>query len=91
MRLAECLSEGGTVVNYGFLSGEPCMITPHQAIVHDITLKGFWLMRFMRSAQRADIEALYDQMAQRFIDGTLEVPVEASYPLARIDREHHRA
>ena len=29
--LADCLSDGGTVVNYGFLSGDPCMITPHQS------------------------------------------------------------
>jgi NADPH:quinone reductase-like Zn-dependent oxidoreductase len=86
LRLADCLSDGGTVVNYGFLSGEPCMITPHQAIVHDITLKGFWLMRFMRAAGREDIEALYDMMAQHFINGTLEVPVEASYPLSEIER-----
>jgi NADPH:quinone reductase-like Zn-dependent oxidoreductase len=86
MRLAACLSDGGTVVNYGFLSGEPCMITPHQAILHDITLKGFWLVRFMSAAARADIEALYDTMAHHFIDGTLEVPVEASYELRQIDQ-----
>ncbi len=32
MRIAECLADEGTVVNYGFLSGAPCMITPH---LHD--------------------------------------------------------
>ncbi len=84
LRLADCLSEGGTVLNYGFLSGEPCMITPHHAIVHGVTLKGFWLMRFMRGAARADIEALYAEMAERFIDGTLNVPVEAAYRLEDI-------
>jgi hypothetical protein len=30
MRLADCLAEGGTVVNYGLLSGEPCMLAGHQ-------------------------------------------------------------
>jgi len=29
-RLADCLSNSGTVVNYGFLSGEPCQMTPTQ-------------------------------------------------------------
>ncbi len=80
-RLADCLSDGGTVVNYGFLSGEPCMITPHQAIIHDITLKGFWLMRKMQTLTREEIESLYAKMAGYFMDGTLEVPVEASYGL----------
>ena len=81
-RLADCLSEGGVVVNYGFLSGEPCMITPDHAIIQDITLKGFWLMRVMQSLPRERIEALYTEMAGYFIDGTLEVPVEASYGLS---------
>ncbi len=80
-RLADCLSDGGTVVNYGFLGGEPCMITPYQTIIHDITLKGFWLVGFMRSASREEITALYASMARHFIDGTLTVPVEAEYPL----------
>ncbi len=80
-RLADCLSDGGTVVNYGFLSGEPCMITPHQAIIHDITRKGFWLMRKMQQLSRVEIGALYAEMAGAFMDGTLEVPVEASYGL----------
>ena len=57
------------------------MITPYQTIIHDITLKGFWLVGFMRSAGRAEITALYDTMARHFIDGTLQVPVEAEYPL----------
>ncbi|MDH3663062.1 MAG: zinc-dependent alcohol dehydrogenase family protein, partial [Alphaproteobacteria bacterium] len=29
-RLADCLAEGGTVVNYGLLSGEPCQIRSDQ-------------------------------------------------------------
>ncbi len=86
LRLADCLSDGGTVVNYGFLSGEPCMITPHHAIIHDVTLKGFWLVRFMRSAPRADIEALYTDMARHFMSGALNVPVEATYGLEDISQ-----
>jgi len=81
-RLADCLSDGGVVVNYGFLSGEACRITPHQAIIHGITLKGFWLVKVMQSLSRDEIEALYAEMAGAFMDGTLEVPVEASYGLA---------
>jgi NADPH:quinone reductase-like Zn-dependent oxidoreductase len=81
-RLADCLSDGGVLVNYGFLSGDPCMITPHQAIVRDITLKGFWLMRVMQTLSRDRIEALYAEMAGYFMDGTLDVPIEAEYGLS---------
>jgi NADPH:quinone reductase-like Zn-dependent oxidoreductase len=86
MRLADCLSRGGTVVNYGFLSGDPCMITPHQTIVRGITLTGFWLVGFFGSASRVEIEALYIQMAQHFISGELQVPVEAEYGLDEIGK-----
>ncbi len=79
--LADCLSDDGVVVNYGFLSGDACRITPHQTIVHNISLRGFWLYGYMRSAPRADIEALYAELAARFMDGTLDVPVEARYRL----------
>ena len=40
-RLANCLAYGGTAVNYGFLSGEPCHVMPDQLILRGLTLKGF--------------------------------------------------
>ena len=44
-------------------------------------MTGFWLYGFARKASPAEIQALYDEMAQRFIDGTLEVPIAAEYGL----------
>ena len=82
LRLADCLSDGGVIVNYGFLSGEPCKVTPSHLIVHGLSLTGFWLVGFMQRAAPAEIQAMYDKMAAKFIDGTLQVPVEASYPIA---------
>ncbi len=86
LRLADCLSRGGTVVNYGFLSGEPCMISPNQTVVRGITLTGFWLVGFFQTASRAEVEALYTKMAGHFISGELHVPVEAEYSLDDIEK-----
>ena len=83
-KLADCLSVGGTVVNYGFLSGDPCQMTPTHTIVKGLTLTGFWLVGFMRGSTREQIVEMYQQMSQAFIDGTLSVPVEAEYPLTEI-------
>lgn len=80
-RLADCLEDGGTVVNYGFLSGEPCMVTPHQLVLHDITLKGFWMVRAGGAMTPDELRAMYVELASRFADGTLHVPVEATYGL----------
>jgi NADPH:quinone reductase-like Zn-dependent oxidoreductase len=84
LRLADCLADGGTVVNYGFLSGEPCMITPHQAIVHGITLTGFWLAGLFRTAPPEEIRAIYAEVARLMTEGALEAPVEATYEIADI-------
>ncbi len=81
MRLADCLADGGTVVNYGFLSGAPCMIDPHQAIIHGISLTGFWLAPMIGRLSRAEIEAMYGNLAASMTDGTIATPIEASYGL----------
>jgi mitochondrial enoyl-[acyl-carrier protein] reductase / trans-2-enoyl-CoA reductase len=84
MRLADCLAEGGTVVNYGLLSGKPCMLGAHQTIFKGITLTGFWLQKALTSMARPDLEALYADLAGRVADGTLEVHIEATYPIEQI-------
>jgi len=82
--LADCLSDGGTVVNYGFLSGDPCMITPSQAIFHQITLEGFWLVKRLFQSARQDIVDTYEFIARLFIDEIIDAPVEATYTLDQI-------
>jgi len=45
-RLARCVSDGGTVVNYGVLSGEPCMVDGRETVFRDVKLHGFWLRKW---------------------------------------------
>lgn len=80
-RLAECLSPGGTVVNYGLLSGEPCRIGPGEVVFRGITLTGFWLVKALGAMSAVTIIALYADLAARVADGTLRVAVEATYPI----------
>ncbi len=82
--LADSLSDGGIVVNYGFLSGDPCMLSPTHTIVHSISLTGFWLVKYMQTTPRPEIEAMYQKMANYFIEGVLDVPIEAEYTLDQI-------
>jgi NADPH:quinone reductase-like Zn-dependent oxidoreductase len=84
LRLADCLVEGGTVVNYGLLSGQPCQLGAHHTIFKGITLTGFWLQKALTSMARPDVEALYADLAARIADGTLRVEVEATYPIEEI-------
>lgn len=83
-RLTDCVGDGGTVVNYGLLSGEPCQINAFNFVFRGITVTGFWLANLMRSMAFEQIQGLYDELTGRVIDGTVHVEVEASYPLDRI-------
>lgn len=84
MRLADCLAEGGTVVNYGLLSGQPCMLGAHQTIFKGITLTGFWLGGRLPKMARPELEQLYGELALRVASGELRVEVEATYPIEQI-------
>lgn len=97
MRLADCLAEGGTVVNYGLLSGRPCMLGAHHTIFKGITLTGFWLAKTLTRMARPELEKLYGELAARVRAGELKVEVEATYPieelraaLAHAEREGRR-
>ena len=83
-RLADCLAEQGTVVNYGLLSGDPCQLRADQTIFKGITLTGFWLAKQMRTMTPAALAALYGDLMSRIADGSLHVDVEAVYGLEDI-------
>ncbi len=83
-RLARCVDDGGTVVNYGVLSGEACMVDGRETVFRDVRLRGFWLRRWFVETPPEKIAALYRELAARLADGRLAVEVEAVYPIRRI-------
>jgi NADPH:quinone reductase-like Zn-dependent oxidoreductase len=83
-RLARCVSDGGTVVNYGVLSGEPCMVDGRETVFRDVRLQGFWLRKWFVDTPPAQIAALYRELASKVADGSLAVEVEAVYPIRKI-------
>ena len=84
--MAACLAEGGTIVNYGLLSGKPCTLDAYQVVFRDITLTGFWLAKLMRSMQPKQIKDMYAELSHYFTNGTLNVAVEARYGLEEIQQ-----
>ena len=84
IRLASCLGDGGMVVNYGMLSGKPCMMTTDQTVFQSKELKGFWLAKFLRGLGVEGTRALYAELAPMVESGAISVPVEAAYPIDQI-------
>jgi hypothetical protein len=71
--LARCLVEGGTLVNYGAMSGEPCSISPASFVFRDLTLRGFWLALWFRKATPQQQMAVYGDIARRIASGELRL------------------
>jgi NADPH:quinone reductase-like Zn-dependent oxidoreductase len=81
-RLMRCLAPGGTVVNYGGLSGEPLTVDARDLIFLGTTLRGFWLVPWFQRASREEQARVFGEVGRLVATGALRVPVEATYPLA---------
>lgn len=79
-RIGRCVSDGGTVLNYGVLSGESPMMGARELVFGDARLRGFWLRRWFSETPPAEVAALYHALAARLADGTLE----RVYPFTRL-------
>ena len=82
--LAMCLAQGGTLVNYGMMSGEPCIVSPSSFVFRDITLRGFWLAFWFRNATPAQQMAVFGEVAQLIATGKLHTPIQATYDVSEI-------
>jgi NADPH:quinone reductase-like Zn-dependent oxidoreductase len=83
-RLAKALAEGGTLVNYGGMSGEPCQISPASFVFKDITLRGFWLAWWFRRATPQRQMEVYGQLTRWIAEGKLKARVQATFTVAQI-------
>ncbi len=84
VRLGDCLADEGVIVNYGLLSGENPQLTGQQTVFKRLSLTGFWLVPSLQRMAPAEIRAMYGALAGRITDGSLRVPVEATYPIEEI-------
>ena len=84
-RLAACVAEGGVVVIYGLLSGQPCVADPADILFRDVSLHGFWYSKWRSRANPDTVRAMFAGLVAMLNAGTLRVPVEAAYPIARLN------
>ena len=82
--LARCLSEGGTLVNYGAMSGERCMISPRWFVFRDITLRGFWLSQWFKKAAPERRLQVFGEVGRLIAEGHLHARVQATYALEHV-------
>ncbi len=83
-RLAACVADGGTVCNYGAMTGEDPVISRSSLIFGGQRLVGFMLGRALATRSLAQIRAIYADLGAQILDGTLSAPVEKVYPIEEI-------
>ncbi|MBS1177125.1 MAG: zinc-binding dehydrogenase family protein [Proteobacteria bacterium] len=83
-RLAGCVGEGGTLVNYGMLSGEDCVVSPRAFVFRDVSLRGFWLALWFRKATPPQQMAMFGEIGKLIATGQLKARIQATYDLPQI-------
>jgi len=76
--IARCLTAGGTVVNYGFMSGENCQMSFQDMFLKRIKLIGM-NMKVERTPEELKTE--YARLAALIASGTLRARIAATYTL----------
>lgn len=83
-RLAACVADGGTVCNYGAMSGEDPVVGRGELIYRGLVLTGFMLGRFMARRNLVQIRDIYADLARQVANGMLFAPVEKIYAIEDI-------
>jgi NADPH:quinone reductase-like Zn-dependent oxidoreductase len=83
-RLSMCVAEGGTVCNYGAMTGEDPVMARSALIGGGQTLTGFILGRALARRSLAEIRAIYADLGEQVLKGLLTAPVEKVYPIDEI-------
>ena len=83
-RISTCVGEGGVVCNYGSMSGEDPVMPRSKLIGDGQSLVGFILGRALASRSRAQVRAIYADLAGQVRARLLTAPVERTYPIEDI-------
>jgi NADPH:quinone reductase-like Zn-dependent oxidoreductase len=82
-RIAHCVADNGTVVNYGYISGQRCEIHFNELFWRNVKLVGMSTSRGLAIRSMETVRAIYADLAAKIADGRLRAAIAATYPLAR--------
>jgi len=82
-RIAHCLSPGGLVVNYGYISGKPSEIHFLDMFQKDVRLVGMSTGRGIAKRSMDELRAIYAKLAGMIASGHMKAAIASTYPLDR--------
>jgi len=84
--LLALLGEGGLLVSFGSMAGEPMQIASGDLIFKQAVVKGFWGSKLSAAMSVEDKRRLLGELLGLAASGALKLPVEAIYDLADISK-----
>ncbi len=79
-----CLAEGGRLISFGTLSGEPLALPARHLLFHGIKAEGFWLGRWMAAASLPTKLRVMRSVGKLLSAGVIANDVGESFPLDRV-------
>lgn len=76
--IARCLAHGGRVINYGFMTGEPCQMAFYDMFLREVTLEG---MNMKHSYAPEELAGIYQRLAGLIASGELRAAIAGTYTL----------
>ncbi len=84
LRLANCLTPGGTVVSFGAMSLQPLKIPTGLFIFKDLRFRGIWINKWYDKATPSERMETFRPLFDMASRGLLKTKVEKAYPLNEI-------
>jgi NADPH:quinone reductase-like Zn-dependent oxidoreductase len=82
--IASALATNGTLVVFGAMASATLQIASGDVIFKQLTIKGFWGSVVSREMPAETKGQLFQELVARILDGSLTLPVAATYDLADI-------
>ena len=78
------LGEGGVLVSFGAMSGEPLYVSPADLIFKQAVVKGFWLSKIASKMPREEMGRLIGELIRLVANGSIVLQVGGTFDLADI-------
>lgn len=82
--LLALLGEGGLLVSFGSMTGEPMQLSSGDLIFKQAVVKGFWASKIRSVIPAETRQRLFGELLQLVASGALKLPVEAVFGLDQI-------
>ena len=83
-RIADSVADGSTILSYGMLSGDPCMVRPETLFFRNLTLKGFLTFTISDRFNEKQTREMWDVLPQLVSNGDVETKIAATYSLDQV-------